>query len=66
MKSLTIARVRKLLAQAPNSRVLVLGDVMLDRYVWGARDPHFTRGARARARVRRGEPDARWRRQRGA
>lgn len=35
MKSLTLARVRQLLAQAPQSRILVLGDVMLDRYIWG-------------------------------
>jgi rfaE bifunctional protein kinase chain/domain len=35
MRRLTIARVRKLLAQASHSRILVLGDVMLDRYIWG-------------------------------
>jgi D-glycero-beta-D-manno-heptose-7-phosphate kinase len=35
MKTLAIARVRKLLAAAPNTRVLALGDIMLDRYVWG-------------------------------
>ncbi len=35
MKTLSPARVRQWLAAAPNSRILVLGDVMLDRYLHG-------------------------------
>ncbi len=35
MKVLTVLRVRKLLEAARNTRILVLGDVMLDQFVWG-------------------------------
>jgi D-beta-D-heptose 7-phosphate kinase/D-beta-D-heptose 1-phosphate adenosyltransferase len=35
MKSLPPARVRELLEAAQRSRVLVLGDVMLDQFIWG-------------------------------
>lgn len=33
--TLSAARVRQLLARGRNSRVLVLGDVMLDQFIWG-------------------------------
>ena len=33
--SLPIARVKKLMAAATRARVLVLGDVMLDQFIWG-------------------------------
>ena len=33
---LSIARVKKLLATAAKSRVLVVGDVMLDHFIWGS------------------------------
>ena len=33
--SLPVARVKKLLAAAARARVLVLGDVMLDQFIWG-------------------------------
>ncbi len=35
MRSLSIPRVRKLLAAATRARVLVVGDVMLDQFIWG-------------------------------
>ncbi|MEP6663584.1 MAG: D-glycero-beta-D-manno-heptose-7-phosphate kinase [Verrucomicrobiota bacterium] len=35
MKSLPVSRVQKLLEAARQSRVLVLGDVMLDQFLWG-------------------------------
>jgi len=35
-KHLTTARVRALLDQAARSRVVVLGDLMLDQFIWGA------------------------------
>jgi D-glycero-beta-D-manno-heptose-7-phosphate kinase len=35
MKSLTVPRVRKLLEAARQTRILVLGDVMLDQFLWG-------------------------------
>ena len=35
MKSLTVPRVRQLLAAARQTRILVLGDVMLDQFIWG-------------------------------
>lgn len=35
MKCLPITRVRELLTRAGHSRVLVLGDVMLDQFIWG-------------------------------
>jgi len=35
MHSLSLNRVRKLLAAAARARVLVLGDVMLDQFIWG-------------------------------
>ena len=35
MTSLPITRVRELLERAGHSRVLVLGDVMLDQFIWG-------------------------------
>lgn len=35
MKTLSAARVRKLLAATEKSRVLVVGDVMLDQFLWG-------------------------------
>ncbi|MFN7139211.1 MAG: carbohydrate kinase, partial [Limisphaerales bacterium] len=35
MKTLSRARVRKLLNAAENVRVLVVGDVMLDQFLWG-------------------------------
>src|SRR6188472_3315953 len=35
MKSLTVSRVRKLLEAARQTRILVLGDVMLDEFLWG-------------------------------
>ena len=34
-KHLTVPRVRQLLATAENRRILVLGDVMLDQFLWG-------------------------------
>jgi len=34
-KSLSVARVRQLVASARQSRVLVVGDVMLDHFIWG-------------------------------
>jgi D-glycero-beta-D-manno-heptose-7-phosphate kinase len=33
---LTVARVRELLAAAARSRIVVLGDVMLDQFLWGS------------------------------
>src|SRR5207253_3681406 len=33
---LSAGRVRQLLAQAQQTRVLVLGDVMLDQFIWGS------------------------------
>lgn len=33
--TLSVARVRKLLAAASKTRVLVVGDVMLDQFIWG-------------------------------
>ncbi len=35
MKVLTVSRVRKLLEAAQQTRILVLGDVMLDQFLWG-------------------------------
>ncbi len=35
MKSLSLRRVRELLAAAARARVLVIGDVMLDQFIWG-------------------------------
>src|SRR3954471_10935592 len=35
MKSLSLRRVRHLLATARRTRVLVVGDVMLDQFLWG-------------------------------
>src|SRR5213596_3483841 len=35
MKALTVSRVRKLLETARQTRILVLGDVMLDQFLWG-------------------------------
>lgn len=35
MKALTVPRVRKLLEAARQTRILVLGDVMLDQFLWG-------------------------------
>jgi D-glycero-beta-D-manno-heptose-7-phosphate kinase len=35
MKALTVSRVRKLLEAARQTRILVLGDVMLDQFLWG-------------------------------
>jgi len=35
MESLSLHRVRKLLASAKQTRVLVVGDVMLDQFIWG-------------------------------
>ena len=34
-KALTLPRVRQLLAAARKTRVLVIGDVMLDQFIWG-------------------------------
>ena len=34
-KTLTIPRVRSLMRTASTSRVLVIGDVMLDQFLWG-------------------------------
>src|SRR5437763_5203629 len=33
---LSVARVRHILSRARNARVLVVGDVMLDHFVWGS------------------------------
>ena len=35
MESLSLHRVKKLLAGANQTRVLVVGDVMLDQFIWG-------------------------------
>ncbi|MEO5803067.1 MAG: D-glycero-beta-D-manno-heptose-7-phosphate kinase [Verrucomicrobiota bacterium] len=35
MKALTVSRVRQLLEAARQTRILVLGDVMLDQFLWG-------------------------------
>jgi len=35
MKILTVSRARQILAAATKTRVLVLGDVMLDQFIWG-------------------------------
>lgn len=35
VKSLTIQRVRRFLAAAAKTRILVIGDVMLDQFIWG-------------------------------
>src|SRR5262245_30157032 len=35
MKSLSLSRVRQLLAAAGRTRALVIGDVMLDQFIWG-------------------------------
>ncbi len=35
MNQLTLPRVRKLIQQIPRTRVLVVGDVMLDQFIWG-------------------------------
>ena len=34
-KTLSAARTRQILATAQNTRVLVVGDVMLDQFIWG-------------------------------
>ena len=34
-KILTVSRARQILASATKARVLVLGDVMLDQFIWG-------------------------------
>ena len=34
-KNLTVSRARQILAAATKTRVLVLGDVMLDQFIWG-------------------------------
>src|ERR1700722_18751549 len=34
-KTLSTARVRQILATAKNTRALVIGDVMLDHFIWG-------------------------------
>jgi len=34
-KILTVSRARQILAAATKTRVLVLGDVMLDQFIWG-------------------------------
>src|SRR5262245_30640165 len=34
-KSLSVARVRQLVVSARRSRILVVGDVMLDQFIWG-------------------------------
>ena len=34
-KILSVSRVRQILKAAANTRVLVLGDVMLDQFIWG-------------------------------
>src|SRR3974390_2249300 len=34
-KTLSVSRVRQILAAAAKTRVLVLGDVMLDQFLWG-------------------------------
>jgi D-glycero-beta-D-manno-heptose-7-phosphate kinase len=36
MTSLSLTRVRQLLAAATETRVLVIGDVMLDQFIWGS------------------------------
>jgi len=36
MKDLPIKRVRQILGRIQNARILVIGDVMLDHFVWGA------------------------------
>ena len=36
MKDLSLKRVSELLAAAQNSRILVVGDVMLDQFIWGS------------------------------
>src|SRR5436190_19284907 len=33
---LSVARVRHILSRASNTRVLVVGDVMLDHFIWGS------------------------------
>src|SRR5882672_7181407 len=35
MKTLTASRVRQMLAAGSRARVLVIGDVMLDQFIWG-------------------------------
>jgi len=35
MKTLPLRRVKELLGRASNARVLVIGDVMLDQFIWG-------------------------------
>src|SRR5580658_10489378 len=35
MNRMTLSRVRKLLDSASRARILVLGDVMLDHFLWG-------------------------------
>src|SRR5580765_7706732 len=35
-KSLSLPRVRKILSTAARARVLVVGDVMLDQFIWGS------------------------------
>src|SRR3954447_9955392 len=35
MKDLPLKRVRSVLEKCQNSRVLVIGDLMLDRFIWG-------------------------------
>src|SRR5579872_5156917 len=34
-KSLSVARVRQILSAAGNTRALVIGDIMLDHFIWG-------------------------------
>ena len=36
MKDLSIKRVRQILQRIQNARILVIGDLMLDQFVWGA------------------------------
>ena len=35
MAKLALPRVRELLARAARTRILVVGDVMLDQFIWG-------------------------------
>jgi D-beta-D-heptose 7-phosphate kinase/D-beta-D-heptose 1-phosphate adenosyltransferase len=35
-KKISVARARQILALAPTTRVLVVGDVMLDQFIWGS------------------------------
>ncbi len=47
----SLRRVRHLLTEATQRRILVLGDIMLDEFIWGFCEKNLARGARTRGAV---------------